>query len=126
MPTPTILKLTAIRGDATRWRFTLKDPSGNPVNTATVTAMYFTGRRQATTSADDTDALFQRSLGAGITAVGAAEAGQFDVVLAAANTRGLAPAEIKVDLQAHIDGGEPVTPAIGTLTIVADITRRAD
>jgi hypothetical protein len=122
-PMPSNQRLEIPRGDTRRFQVTVTDEAGLPVNLSGAT-IYFTVRKKFASSADDTDAVFQKSVGAGITITDAA-AGVIALVIDPADSRSLPKIVLLYDLQVITAAGDTITPALGDVAINPDVTRRA-
>jgi hypothetical protein len=114
------MNLTMVRGDTPTFDIAVKKPDGTPLSLAGA-QMWFTAKK----STMDTDlaAVFQKTIGSGIT-VTDATAGLAEVTLAAADTSAL-PSRIilEYDVQVKDVIGGVYTIARGWLTVSGDITR---
>lgn len=103
-----------IRGDTLSFNFILNETLNNA---------YFTCKR--TTKKDDTDYLFQKSLGNGISLVEESEEGKvYAVRIAPEDTHDIDKGKYFYDLQIEINQ-DVFTPLIGKFKIMDDVTREA-
>jgi hypothetical protein len=115
-------RLEIIRGTTRRYQVTVTDEAGLPVN-LTGASVYFTVRKTYSTSVDDADAVFQKSVGSGIT-ISDAAGGVLLIVIDPTDTRSFPKIVLLYDLQVITAAGDIITPAIGELAILPDVTRR--
>lgn len=114
------MNLKMYRGDTAQFRVTALDIDGNPLDISGASA-WFTAKR-ATTEADNT-AVFQKTVGDGITITDALN-GIMLVQLAEADTNTLTKKEVlEYDLQVKDVLNGIYTVARGSLTVEADVTR---
>ncbi len=115
-------RIEVLRGDTCRFQVTITDDTNFPVVLTSAT-IYFTVRRRYSNGADDADAVFQKSVGSGITITNAA-GGIIDLVISAADTINLPASVLLYDLQVTTQAGDVCTAALGQFAIAADVTRR--
>ena len=114
------MNLKMYRGDTAEFRVTALDIDGNPLNLTGASA-WFTAKR--TTSDDDNSAVFQKTVGNGITIIDAIN-GIMLVRLAEADTSSIAGKEyLEYDLQVKDTSNGVWTVARGSLLVLADVTR---
>lgn len=114
------MNLKMYRGDTAQFRVTALDIDGNPLDITGASA-WFTAKR--TTQDGDVDAVFQKTVGTGITITDAPN-GVMLVQLAEADTNTLTKKEIlEYDLQIKDTSDGVYTVARGALTVEADVTR---
>jgi hypothetical protein len=110
----TILTLT--RGDSKTFAITASE------DVSAATGLIFTAKKSL--GAPDTAAVFQKSLGAGITVAGTTA---ISVAVVRVDTSGLSASKTLFwDVQAQWSTGRPATVASGTLVVDADVTRELD
>ena len=118
---PPTLELSMMRGDSKTYTFALTDADGDALDLAAA-SVWFTAKRRLS-DADD-DAVFNLSVGTGITIGTPASGGEVTVDLPAANTTALPDrrTELRYDLQVKLAGGEAQTALYGTLAVYPDVT----
>lgn len=122
MATPTPISVEVIRGDDERLDLAFKlAPNGTVVNLTGHQGIWFTAKRFS--SDPDSDAVFQKSTGAGTIIVDDAVNGLAHVVINAADTDGVEPTSLYYDCQFKDSLGKIRTAALGQLKVVADVTR---
>jgi hypothetical protein len=114
------MNLRMYRGDTAEFRVTALDIDGNPLDITGASA-WFTAKR--TTSDDDLSAVFQKTVGDGITITDAPN-GIMLVRLAEADTASVTGREyLEYDLQVKDTSDGVWTVARGSLLVEADVTR---
>lgn len=116
-------RLEVIRGDTRRYEITVTDDAGLPVDLSGA-SVYFTVRKKYSSGANDTDAVFQKEVGGGIT-ITDGSAGVVALVIDPADTRALPASLFLYDLQVITGAGDTITAALGEFAVKADVTRRA-
>jgi hypothetical protein len=116
-------RLEVVRGDTRRYQVTVTDDAGLPVDLSGA-SIYFTVRKKYSSSSDDTDAVFQKSVGNGIS-ISDASSGSIAIVIAPTDTRALPASLFLYDLQVNTGAGDVITAALGEFAVKADVTRRA-
>lgn len=113
------MKLTMYRGDSALWIFNCKQSNGSPLDVS-AGDMFFTAK--SSTRQTDLQAIFQKTIGSGITIVDGVN-GTISVELDTADTSAIyAPAILKWDLQYVTTGGKAYTLLAGDLLVNADVT----
>lgn len=114
------MKLEMYRGDTPSWNMEANQYDDTDLDIS-VGEIYMTAKSSARQA--DVDAVFQKSVGNGIT-VSDGPAGLFTVKLAASDTEGIyAPAYLVWDIQYINGGGDIYTLMDGTLLVKPDVTR---
>lgn len=110
--------LTMYRGNTAKWDAAVT-LGGAPVDLTGITGLWFTVKRST-----DSAALFQKSIGSGITVTNAA-GGLARITFSPADTTSLPPRQVPLEYDLEYEsGGEVYTLARGRLTVEPDITTR--
>lgn len=114
------MNLKMYRGDTAEFRVTALDIDGNPLDITGAQA-WFTAKRSTTD--DDVSAVFQKTVGDGIT-ITDAPGGIMLVRLSESDTSSVTKKEyLQYDLQVKDTGNGVWTVARGSLLVEADVTR---
>lgn len=112
------MKLFMARGDTPAWEFAVRDTAGNPQTLVGATVRFSARQRLA-----DPAALFERSIGSGVT-IDDATGGKLTVRLAEANTSSFTtPRTLYWDLEVVDGAGNRITVADGLLFVRMDVSR---
>ena len=112
-------ELSMYRGDTKSWPFTI-EVNGVALN-ITGASFWFTAKNKISDA--DVDAVFQKTVGDGITITSASE-GKIEVKLAEGDTNTLTKRKrLHFDLQMKEASGDVSTPMAGVLVVDLDVTR---
>lgn len=112
--------MSIIRGDSKVFTVTLREPDGTPLNLEELDDIWFTAKHSRWDS--DADAVFQKTVGAGITVTSAAQ-GLAEIEFLPEETASLTDLRtLRCDIQVQF-GDDIKTPWMGKLTVLTDVTR---